>query len=126
MSLNVAVIILLCYPWTARYSSLIAMMGRTIQPSSCSTNASVPTLLAPIISIIIIMLDPDILPRMQVDKGAIKFVISGANIMCPGLTSKGARMPDEMIEKDQVVAIYAEGKENAVAIGKMVLSSEEM
>ena len=79
-----------------------------------------------IIFITIIILDPDILPRMQVDKGAIKFVISGANIMCPGLTSKGARMPDKMIEKDQVVAIYAEGKENAVAIGKMVLSSEEM
>lgn len=26
----------------------------------------------------------------QVDKGAIKFVLSGANIMCPGLTSPGA------------------------------------
>lgn len=28
----------------------------------------------------------------QVDKGAIRFVLSGANIMCPGLTSKGAKM----------------------------------
>ena len=26
---------------------------------------------------------------MQVDKGAIKHVFTGANIMCPGLTSKG-------------------------------------
>uniref|UniRef100_A0A8B9XAT7 Pre-PUA domain-containing protein n=1 Tax=Bos mutus grunniens TaxID=30521 RepID=A0A8B9XAT7_BOSMU len=32
---------------------------------------------------------PFILPRQQVDKGAIKFVLSGANIMCPGLTSPG-------------------------------------
>lgn len=28
----------------------------------------------------------------QVDKGAIRFVLSGANIMCPGLTSPGAHM----------------------------------
>ena len=36
--------------------------------------------------------DPFILPRQQVDKGAIKFVLSGANIMCPGLTSPGAKL----------------------------------
>ena len=29
------------------------------------------------------------MPIMQVDKGAIKFVLSGANIMCPGFTSPG-------------------------------------
>lgn len=29
---------------------------------------------------------------MQVDRGAIKFILSGANIMCPGLTSPGAKM----------------------------------
>lgn len=27
---------------------------------------------------------PNLLPRMQVDQGAIKFVLSGANVMCPG------------------------------------------
>lgn len=37
-------------------------------------------------------LDPYVLPWLQVDKGAIKFVLSGANIMCPGLTSPGAKM----------------------------------
>ena len=46
-------------------------------------------------------LDPFMLPRLQVDKGAIRFILSGANIMCPGLTSAGARMnvdlPEEMI-----------------------------
>ncbi|XP_022366095.1 malignant T-cell-amplified sequence 1-like, partial [Enhydra lutris kenyoni] len=35
---------------------------------------------------------PFILPHQQVDKGAIKFVLSGANIMCPGLTSPGAQL----------------------------------
>lgn len=33
---------------------------------------------------------PFFLTQEQVDKGAIKFVLSGANIMCPGLTSPGA------------------------------------
>lgn len=46
----------------------------------------------------------------QVDKGAIKFVLSGANIMCPGLTSPGAKMTPDL-EKDTVVAIMAEGEE---------------
>ena len=38
--------------------------------------------------------DPFLLPHMQVDKGAIKFILSGANVMCPGLTSPGARVSD--------------------------------
>lgn len=37
---------------------------------------------------------PDLLPKLQVDRGAIRFVLSGANIMCPGLTSPGAKMED--------------------------------
>ena len=35
--------------------------------------------------------DPMLLPWVQVDKGAIKFILSGANIMCPGLTSPGCK-----------------------------------
>lgn len=33
---------------------------------------------------------PFMLPIQIVDKGAIKFILSGAHIMCPGITSKGA------------------------------------
>lgn len=40
----------------------------------------------------------------QVDKGAIRFVLSGANIMCPGLTSPGAKMTD--VPKGTVVVRY--------------------
>ena len=29
--------------------------------------------------------------QQQVDKGAIRFVLSGANIMCPGLTHPNAK-----------------------------------
>ncbi|OAF68135.1 Translation machinery-associated protein 20 [Intoshia linei] len=34
---------------------------------------------------------PYILPKMQADDGAIDFILRGANIMCPGLTSKGVK-----------------------------------
>lgn len=67
---------------------------------------------------------PFFLPMQQVDKGAIRFILSGANIMCPGLTSPGARMTD--VAKDTVVAILAENKQHAIAIGIMELSSEEI
>ena len=50
---------------------------------------------------------PFLLKPQQVDKGAIRFILSGANIMCPGLTSPGANMIDA--EADEIVAIYAEG-----------------
>lgn len=61
---------------------------------------------------------------LQVDKGAIRFILSGANIMCPGLTSPGACMIP--VEKGTSVAILAEGKDTAVAIGTTSLSSEDM
>lgn len=59
---------------------------------------------------------PDICPTVQVDRGAIKFVLSGANIMCPGLTSPGGIIP-ETIQSEQVVVVKAENKEHALAIG---------
>ncbi|KAI8142172.1 PUA-like domain-containing protein [Fennellomyces sp. T-0311] len=68
---------------------------------------------------------PDILPKIQVDRGAIKFVLSGANIMCPGLTSKGARMDVELPE-GAVVAIMAEGKETALAVGLLQMSTDDI
>lgn len=40
---------------------------------------------------------PDMMKKVCVDEGAIKFVLSGANIMCPGLTSPGAKIHDEVI-----------------------------
>jgi malignant T-cell-amplified sequence len=34
--------------------------------------------------------------KMQVDKGAIRFVLGGANVMCPGFTSPGGALPQEL------------------------------
>lgn len=48
--------------------------------------------------------DPFMLPQEQVDKGAIKFILSGANIMCPGLTSPGAKMSP--IEANAIVVSF--------------------
>ena len=47
---------------------------------------------------------PDMMPKLQVDRGAIKFVLSGANIMCPGLTSAGGRL-DEVEEGTNCVRL---------------------
>ena len=41
--------------------------------------------------------------KLQVDRGAIKFVLAGANIMCPGLTSPGGVLDDEVAEETPVV-----------------------
>ncbi|KJH46110.1 hypothetical protein DICVIV_07842 [Dictyocaulus viviparus] len=68
---------------------------------------------------------PFILPHQQVDKGAIKFVLNGSSIMCPGLTSPGGKMTPGLAA-DTIVAIMAEGKQHALAIGQMKMSSEDI
>lgn len=51
-----------------------------------------------------LLLDPFFLPKEQVDLGAIKFVMSGANIMCPGLTSPGAKI--EPVPQNTIVVSF--------------------
>ncbi|XP_070554139.1 malignant T-cell-amplified sequence 1-A-like [Ptychodera flava] len=67
---------------------------------------------------------PTILPHQRVDRGAIRFILSGANIMCPGLTSPGATL--QPAEEETVVAIMAEGKKHALAIGVMKMSADKI
>ena len=64
---------------------------------------------------------PAVMDRWVVDKGAIRFVMGGANVMCPGLTHPNARM-DVDVPLGRPVAIYAEGKENAMAIGTTLMT----
>ena len=45
--------------------------------------------------------------------------------MCPGLTSKGGKLTP-MEKKEGVVAIMAEGKEHALAIGITKMTTDEM
>ena len=68
---------------------------------------------------------PSFMKRMQCDKGAIPFILGGANIMTPGFTSPGGSIPFDLQEGDRV-AIYAEGKENALAVGYMKMTTDKM
>lgn len=68
---------------------------------------------------------PTIMPRMQVDKGAIPFILGGSNIMCPGFTSAGGRMEVE-VGAEQPVAIFAEGKQHPLAVGMTKMSTQDI
>ncbi|SCZ89051.1 BZ3500_MvSof-1268-A1-R1_Chr1-1g00921 [Microbotryum saponariae] len=71
---------------------------------------------------------PEMLPKVGVDRGAIKFVLSGANIMCPGLTSPTAFLPpsEANIPVGHPVAVHAYGKEEALAIGSTAMSTDDI
>ncbi|KAJ6630663.1 hypothetical protein B0H10DRAFT_1982266 [Mycena sp. CBHHK59/15] len=71
---------------------------------------------------------PYILPMVKVDRGAIRFLLAGAHMMCPGLTSAGGYLPppDAALAAGTPVAIHAEGKEHAVGVGITKLGTEEM
>ena len=62
---------------------------------------------------------------VKVDKGAIPFILGGANIMCPGLTNKGGDAGNGLKEGSGVV-ILAENKESAIAVGILKMSSDDM
>src|ERR1700760_1902583 len=65
---------------------------------------------------------PQCFNTIRIDRGAIRFVLSGATLMVPGLTSKGGRLPDEAaaeedskygkedLEAGSIVVIESEGK----------------
>lgn len=93
---------------------------------------------------------PQAFPSIRIDRGAIRFVLSGATLMAPGLTSSGGRLPAdggpakleegkeleqqvdaegrwsrELVEGEPVV-IMAEGKEEACAVGILVAGTAEV
>ncbi|TPX12438.1 uncharacterized protein E0L32_006850 [Thyridium curvatum] len=83
-------------------------------------------------------------PTVRIDRGAIRFVLSGATLMAPGLTSPGGRLPrprempdgeqaaDEEghwsreLQKGEPVVVMAEGKEEACAVGLLVEGTKEV
>lgn len=54
--------------------------------------------------------DPFILPWMQVDSGAVKYILSGANVMCPGLTSRGGAISQLEPNSPVVSSVTLNGK----------------
>ncbi|KAG6919965.1 hypothetical protein DXG01_013314 [Tephrocybe rancida] len=71
---------------------------------------------------------PYVLPKVGIDRGAIRFLLAGAPMMCPGLTSKGGYLPpaDAALPAGAAVAIHAEGKEHAVGIGSLKIGTEDI
>ncbi|KAK3906633.1 PUA domain-containing protein [Staphylotrichum tortipilum] len=83
---------------------------------------------------------PQCFPTIRIDRGAIRFVLSGATLMAPGLTSPGGRLPipvpnegvDEdghwsrELEKGEPVVVMAEGKEEAAAVGVLVMGTKDI
>lgn len=74
---------------------------------------------------------PFLLPSIQVDRGAIKFLLSGANIMAPGLLTAGGRLPnpargETALPEGAPVAIMAQDKESALSIGILRLGTDEI
>ncbi|KAI0838867.1 translation machinery-associated protein [Hypoxylon sp. FL0890] len=88
---------------------------------------------------------PSAFPSIRIDRGAIRFVLSGATLMAPGLTSAGGRLPsgavtergegegldeDERwkreLEKGEPVIVRAEGKTEACAVGFLLMGTKEV
>lgn len=85
---------------------------------------------------------PQCFSRIRIDRGAIRFVLSGATLMVPGLTSPGGRLPDPSVKDDDtsandgyggtelkagdIVVVEAEGKDTACMVGVLKMSTKEM
>lgn len=67
-----------------------------------------------------VLLQRIVLPKVVVDMGAVKFVVSGADIMRPGIRNL------EDFNRGDFVVIVDEKNNKPLAVGKAMFSSEEM
>jgi PUA domain protein len=58
---------------------------------------------------------------VTVDMGAVKFVVNGADVMSPGIVDA-----DSSIQKDDLVVIVEETHKKPLAIGRALISGDEM
>lgn len=59
-------------------------------------------------------------PAVTVDMGAVKFMCNGANVMRPGIKSFSE------FKKDQIVCVVEESQKKFLAVGKALVSSDEL
>jgi len=59
-------------------------------------------------------------PKAVVDTGAIKFVCNGANVMRPGIKKFTE------FQKDDIICVVEESHNKFLAVGKALISSDEM
>ncbi len=67
-----------------------------------------------------LLLEKQFLSTVTVDMGAVKFVTSGADVMRPGIKEVS------QFKKDELVCIVDMNNKKPLAVGKALLSSEEM
>lgn len=63
----------------------------------------------------------DLLKKIVVDMGAIKFLISGADVMRPGIVSI-----DEEIKKDDFIVVVDQNNQKPIAVGLALFDFSEM
>lgn len=68
-----------------------------------------------------LLLEIEVLPKVVVDMGAVRFMASGADIMRPGIT-----VIPEGLEKGDMVVIVDEKHHKPLAVGKTLFSSSEI
>lgn len=61
--------------------------------------------------------------RAVVDSGAIRAVLGGADVMCPGVTRPADQQP---FERGEILLLYADSKQNPLAVVKSLMSWAEM
>ena len=64
---------------------------------------------------------PNVLKKITVDAGAVKFIVNGADIMRPGITTI-----DENIKEGEYITIIEETHNKPLAVGKALFNTEEM
>lgn len=67
----------------------------------------------------------DFMPKLQIDKGGIKFVLKGADVFSVGVTSAGGKI-FAPLDKDCPVQIMGEGKTLPFAVGVTAKSTADM
>lgn len=68
----------------------------------------------------VLLKHPDLLPKLTVDKGAIKFVVNGADVMRPGIVA----CEDALV--GEAVVIVDENFSKPIAVGKLTVSSRAL
>ncbi|KAL2159501.1 hypothetical protein VTH06DRAFT_2506 [Thermothelomyces fergusii] len=68
---------------------------------------------------------PHCFPTIRIDRGAIRFVLSGATLMAPGLTSKGGRLPIPVDRGAAAGGAAADAEENKGGEGEEGEEGEE-
>ena len=71
-------------------------------------------------SLKLLLSKPDLLPKVVVDKGAIRFVVKGADVMRPGIVSA------ESFGESDFVVIVDEGYGKPLAVGKSMFDSNTL